>query len=115
MNLYEDIKNRKAKIAVIGLGYVGMPLAVAFANKAEVIGFDINKKKIDSYRNGIDVTNEVGNEVLKETSVFFTNDQNELRNCKFHIVAVPNDPVPPVISKVLSLNILALQTNQGVF
>src|SRR4051812_21479404 len=89
MSLYEAIKNKKEKISVVGLGYVGMPLAVAFAKKAEVIGFDINKKKIECYRNGIDVTNEVGNKALKETTVVFTSDENELKDCKFHIVAVP--------------------------
>ncbi|WP_428912664.1 nucleotide sugar dehydrogenase [Niallia sp. Krafla_26] len=89
MNLYEAVKNKKEKISVIGLGYVGMPLAVAFAKKVEVIGFDINKRKIEFYRNGIDVTNEVGNEALKETSVAFTSDEEKLKDCKFHIVAVP--------------------------
>jgi UDP-N-acetyl-D-galactosamine dehydrogenase len=105
VNLYEKIKNRQEKISVIGLGYVGMPLAVAFAKKAEVVGFDINEKKIQSYINGIDVTKEVGDDALKETTVYFTSDEKELRNCKFHIVAVPTpisvDKMPdltPVIS-----------------
>ena len=61
MSLYEEIVKREAKIAIIGMGYVGMPLAVAFAKKAEVIGFDINKHKIAQYISGIDPTNEVGN------------------------------------------------------
>ncbi len=89
MSLYEKIVNREEKIALIGLGYVGMPIAVAFARKAEVIGFDLNKKKIDLYKAGIDPTNEVGDDVIKETSVDFTSDETRLKEAKFHIVAVP--------------------------
>ena len=89
MNLYEQIVNREEKISLIGLGYVGMPIAVAFAKKADVLGFDVNKKKIELYKNGIDSTKEVGNEVIKNTSVDFTSDEARLREAKFHIVAVP--------------------------
>lgn len=89
MDLYKKILNRKEKISVVGLGYVGMPIAVAFAKKADVIGFDINKKKIELYKNGIDPTNEVGNEAIKQTTVDFTSDETRLKEAKFHIVAVP--------------------------
>ena len=89
MNLYDKIVNREEKIAVIGLGYVGMPIAVAFAKKVNVIGFDVNKKKIEQYINGIDPTNEVGNEAIKETTVEFTSDAVKLQQAKFHIVSVP--------------------------
>jgi len=89
MDLYSQIVNRNEKIAVIGLGYVGMPLAIAFAKKADVIGFDINRSKIELYKSGIDPTNEVGNELIKNTSVEFTCDESRLREAKFHIVAVP--------------------------
>ena len=89
MDLYSQIVNRNEKIAVIGLGYVGMPLAIAFAKKADVIGFDINRSKIELYKSGIDPTNEVGNESIKNTSVEFTCDESRLREAKFHIVAVP--------------------------
>lgn len=89
MNLYEKISNRQEKISLIGLGYVGMPIAVAFAKKADVIGFDINKEKIDLYKRGIDPTKEVGNEAIKQTKVQFTSDETRLREAKFHIVAVP--------------------------
>lgn len=89
MNLYENIKNRKEKISLIGLGYVGMPIAVAFAKKAEVIGFDISQEKVNLYNQGIDPTKEVGDEVIKETTVEFTADEKKLREAKFHIVAVP--------------------------
>lgn len=89
MSLYEKIVNRKEKIALVGLGYVGMPIAVAFAKKVEVIGFDVNQAKIELYRSGIDPTHEVGNEAIRNTSVQFTADETELRSAKFLIVAVP--------------------------
>lgn len=94
MNLYEKIVNREEKIALVGLGYVGMPIAVAFAKKVDVIGFDLNAKKIELYKSGIDPTNEVGNEVIANTSVDFTADETRLKEAKFHIVAVPT-PVNP--------------------
>lgn len=89
MSLYTDIRERKEKISVVGLGYVGMPLAVAFAKSAAVIGFDLNDEKIRLYKNGIDPTEEVGNAAIKETSVEFTSDPERLKEAKFHIVAVP--------------------------
>ncbi|WP_347353509.1 nucleotide sugar dehydrogenase [Acetoanaerobium noterae] len=89
MNLYEKIKNREEKISLIGLGYVGMPIAVAFAKKADVIGFDISKEKVELYKKGIDPTKEVGDDVIKQTTVEFTADENRLKEAKFHIVAVP--------------------------
>lgn len=89
MNLYEEIKNRREKIAVIGLGYVGMPVAVAFAKKTDVIGFDLDQKKIELYKSGIDPTEEIGDEGIKNTTVDFTFDEKRLREAKFHIVAVP--------------------------
>jgi UDP-N-acetyl-D-galactosamine dehydrogenase len=89
MNLYERIVNRYEKISLVGLGYVGMPIAVAFAKKVEVIGFDVNNAKIELYKSGIDPTNEVGNEAIKSTTVEFTSREEKLREAKFHIVAVP--------------------------
>lgn len=89
MNLYEKIKNRKEKISLVGLGYVGMPIAVAFAKKTDVIGFDISKEKVELYKSGIDPTKEVGDNVIKETTVEFTADESKLKEAKFHIVAVP--------------------------
>ena len=89
MSLYEDIKNRKEKLAVVGLGYVGMPIAVEFAKKAEVIGFDTNSAKIELYNSGTDPTNEVGNDAIKETTVLFTSDEGKLKEAGFFIVAVP--------------------------
>lgn len=89
MNLYENLLNKKEKLAVVGLGYVGMPLAVSFAKKISVIGFDINNKKIEEYKNGHDITNEVGDQALLETKVNFTSDENKLKEAKFFVVAVP--------------------------
>lgn len=89
MSLYEKIVKREEKIALVGLGYVGMPIAVAFAKKADVIGFDVNEAKIALYRSGIDPTHEVGDEAIRTTAVTFTSDEKELRNAKFLIVAVP--------------------------
>ena len=89
MNLYEKIKNKEEKISLVGLGYVGMPIAVAFAQKVEVIGFDISQEKVNLYNQGIDPTKEVGDEVIKETTVDFTSDEKKLTEAKFHIIAVP--------------------------
>lgn len=90
MSLYEKIIAKEEKIALVGLGYVGMPIAVAFAKKGvEVIGFDLNKEKIALYKNGIDPTKEVGDETIKNTAVCFTSDEEDLKKAKFHIVAVP--------------------------
>ena len=89
MSLYEKILIGEEKIALIGLGYVGMPIAVAFAKKVKVIGFDLNRAKIDLYKSGIDPTREVGNETIRNTTVEFTDDEAKLREAKFHIVAVP--------------------------
>lgn len=89
MKLYEDLLNGSAKLSLTGLGYVGMPIAVAFAKKVKVVGFDFNKKKIELYKNGIDPTNEVGNDEISRTTVEFTSDPSRLREASFHIVAVP--------------------------
>lgn len=97
-NLYNEIKNGKEKISVIGLGYVGMPLAISFAKKVDVIGFDVNEEKVNLYNKGIDVTNEVGNEALEETKALITYDETKLKEAKFHIIAVPtptNDDKTP--------------------
>jgi UDP-N-acetyl-D-galactosamine dehydrogenase len=89
MSLYEDIKNKKEKISVIGLGYVGLPLAIELAKKFDVVGYDINKEKLDKYLSGVDVTDEAGDEAVRNTTMTFTSDEAELKDCKFHIVSVP--------------------------
>lgn len=103
MNLFEEILTGKEKISLVGLGYVGMPIAVEFAKKVKVIGFDINQKKIELYKKGIDPTNEVGNEAISNCNVEFTSDETKLQEAKFHIVAVPtpvNDDHTPDLSPV---------------
>ena len=116
MSLYKKIVKKEEKIALVGLGYVGMPIAVAFAKKVDVIGFDVNKAKIDLYRSGMDPTHEVGDDAIRKTTVQFTADETELRNAKFLIVAVPTpvnqDKTPdlaPVIgaSEVVGRNLTA--------
>lgn len=90
MSLYDKLVSGEERLALVGLGYVGMPIAVAFASKGlSVIGFDLNKKKIELYRSGIDPTKEVGNDAVKASSVEFTSDAEKLREAKFIIVAVP--------------------------
>ncbi|MBQ3165529.1 MAG: nucleotide sugar dehydrogenase [Lachnospiraceae bacterium] len=103
MSLYQDIVEGKEKVSLVGLGYVGMPIAVAFARKIQVVGFDLNAAKIDLYKSGIDPTNEVGDEVIKNTTVEFTADPAKLKEAKFHIVAVPtpvNDDHTPDLTPV---------------
>ena len=102
-NLYDKILKGEEKISLVGLGYVGMPIAVAFAKKVKVIGYDLNASKIDLYKSGIDPTNEVGDEAIKNTTVEFTSDETRLREAKFHIVAVPtpvNDDHTPDLTPV---------------
>lgn len=91
--IYQGLISGTEKLALVGLGYVGMPIAVEFAKHVKVIGFDINEKRVNEYRNGIDATNEVG-EAIKTTTVDFTADPTRLKEAKFIIVAVPT-PVNP--------------------
>ena len=103
MGLYEDIVAGKEKLSLVGLGYVGMPIAVAFARKVPVVGYDLNEEKIKLYQSGIDPTREVGDDVIRETKVEFTADETKLREAKFHIVAVPtpvNDDHTPDLTPV---------------
>lgn len=103
LDLYNRLVEKKEKLALVGLGYVGMPIAVAFAKKIDVIGFDFNEAKIELYKKGIDPTNEVGNEAIRETSVEFTADPSRLKEAKFIIVAVPtpvNDDHTPDLTPV---------------
>ena len=89
MSIFEKLVSKQEKLSLVGLGYVGMPIAVAFARKLMVIGYDLNAQKIELYKSGIDPTNEVGNEAIRQTTVEFTSDETRLREAKFHIVAVP--------------------------
>ena len=90
MSIYKELLNGESKLSLVGLGYVGMPIAVAFAKKGiKVIGFDLNKAKIDLYKSGVDPTKEVGDDIIKATTVEFTADETRLKEASFHIVAVP--------------------------
>ena len=87
-NIYSGLIAGTEKLALVGLGYVGMPIAVEFAKHIKVIGFDINEKRVNEYKNGIDATNEVG-EAIKNTTVDFTADPTRLLEARFIVVAVP--------------------------
>ena len=89
MKIYQDLIEKNAKLGVIGLGYVGLPIALEFAKKISVIGFDINPKRIEMMRNGQDPSKEVGSEEFKGRDIVFTNDLNVLKQARFFIVAVP--------------------------
>ena len=89
MSLFSKIQSKQEKIAVIGLGYVGLPLAVELAKHFDVIGFDVNESKLQKYRGGIDVTDEVGDEGIQQTTMEFTSDENRIKEAKFIIVSVP--------------------------
>ena len=98
MDMYDKLTLRKERLSVIGLGYVGIPISVAFAKKIDVIGFDIDSEKIKSYKSGVDITQEVGDELIRNVGIEFTDDETKLRSAKFHVVAVPtpvhNDHTP---------------------
>ncbi len=103
VNIYQDLLDGTSKLALVGLGYVGMPLAVAFAKKIKVIGFDLNREKIERYREGFDPTGEIGDEEIRKTSVEFTSDDARLQEASFIIVAVPtpiNSDKTPDLSPV---------------
>lgn len=86
--IYNELISGQEKLALVGLGYVGMPIAVEFAKHVKVIGFDINETRVNEYKNGIDSTNEIGDNI-KNTTVEFTADPTRLKEAKFIIVAVP--------------------------
>lgn len=117
MSLYENIIKRNEKISLIGLGYVGMPLAVAFAKKANVIGYDLNAEKVELYKKGVDPTNEVGNDAIKETRVDFTSDETKLRDARFHVVAVPTpvntDHTPDLTPVIKASEIVGRNLTKG--
>jgi len=117
MSLYKDIVEKKEKLALVGLGYVGMPIAVAFAKKVEVIGFDLNEEKINAYKSGIDPTCEVGNDAIKKSTVEFTSDPAKLEEAKFHIVAVPTpinlDKTPDLYPVESASHILGKHLKKG--
>ena len=106
MKLYNKLVDKKESLVLVGLGYVGLPIAVEFAKKnLNVIGFDLNKEKIELYKNGKDPTKEIGDEAIAQTTVQFTADEKELQKAKFIIVAVPtpvNTDHTPDLAPVIS-------------
>ena len=106
MEIYNKLVAKEDNLAVVGLGYVGMPIAHAFSKKGlNVIGFDLNSEKIQMYKNGIDPTNEVGDDEIRSTNIRFTTDERDLQRAKFIIVAVPtpvNSDHTPDLSPVIS-------------
>ena len=120
MFLYEKIRNNEESLSLVGLGYVGMPIAVAFAKKGvNVIGFDLNKGKIEQYKNGIDPTKEVGDDAIRNTTVCFTSDEADLRKAKFHIVAVPTpvntDHTPDLTPVIGASEIVGRNLTKGAY
>lgn len=89
MDMLQKLENRETKLAVVGLGYVGLPLAAAFAEKFSVIGFDRNERKIERYKQGHDVTAEIGDKVLQNSAIEFTTDPKRLQEASFIVIAVP--------------------------
>ncbi|MBQ2971227.1 MAG: nucleotide sugar dehydrogenase [Ruminococcus sp.] len=118
LKLYNDLREGTESISLVGLGYVGMPIAVAFANKGiKVIGYDLNSAKIELYKSGVDPTNEVGDEAIKNTTVEFTSDEAKLKEAKFHIVAVPTpvntDHTPDLTPVIGASEILGRNLTKG--
>ena len=118
MSLYENLVAKKESLALVGLGYVGMPIAHAFAkNGINVIGFDLNETKIELYKSGIDPTKEVGDEEIKNTKIQFTADEAELKKAKFIIVAVPTpvntDHTPDLTPVIGASEIVGRNLTQG--
>ncbi|MBO4323102.1 MAG: nucleotide sugar dehydrogenase [Clostridia bacterium] len=104
MTISEKLLKQEEKLALVGLGYVGMPIAVEFSKHIGVIGFDINKAKIEAYKRGEDPTQEVGNDAIKASKVEWTSDEKRLKEAKFIIVAVPtpvNDDTTPDLTPVI--------------
>ncbi len=120
MSLFEKIIKNEEKISLVGLGYVGMPIAVAYAKKGiDVIGFDLNKAKIELYKSGVDPTKEVGDEAIKNSTVYFTSDESDLKKAKFHIVAVPTpvntDHTPDLTPVVGASEIVGRNLTKGSY
>ena len=115
--LYDRLLHHEDRLSLIGLGYVGLPIAVAFSEKMDVVGFDTNKEKIRLYREGIDRTGEVGEQALREAKMIFTGEESELKTCRFHIVAVPTpvneDHTPDLAPLISACEILGRNLEKG--
>lgn len=117
MNIFERLISKKDYLAVVGLGYVGLPVAIAFAEKVKTIGFDINHEKIDVYKQGVDPTHEVGDEKIQNTSLEFTTDSSRLKEAKIIIVAVPTpingDKTPNLAPVVNASSVIGKNLSEG--
>lgn len=118
MSLYEKLLKKEEKLSLVGLGYVGMPIAVEFAKKGiNVVGFDLNKAKIELYKNGVDPTKEVGDETIRNSTVYWTSNEEDLKLAKFHIVAVPTpvntDHTPDLTPVISASQILGRNLTKG--
>ncbi len=117
MSVYQQIIDHETKIAIVGLGYVGMPIAVEFAKHVDVVGFDINKEKIAAYKNGTDPTKEVGDDAIRMSTVEWTDDETKLRETQFIIVAVPtpvnDDTTPDLLPVIGSSEIVGRNLTKG--
>lgn len=111
------LNNKKTKLAVVGMGYVGMPIAVSFSEKVEVIGFDLNREKIERYRGGIDPTKEVGDDVIESCDVDFTYEEKKIKEASFIIIAVPtpvkNDHSPDLSPVIKASEIVGRNLSKG--
>ena len=116
-SLLIDLQNGSTQMAVVGLGYVGLPMAVAFSQKMNVIGFDVNEKKIAMYQSGIDPTHEVGDQAIKQSAVLFTADENDLKKAQFFIVTVPTpvglDKIPDLSPVIEASTIIGRYLTEG--
>jgi len=92
--MYNELIRKETKLSVIGLGYVGLPIALEFAKKISVIGFDIKPERVELMKKGIDPSNELTSEAFKDTDILFTSDPKDLRHASFHIIAVPTPTNP---------------------
>lgn len=118
MTLYNKLVAKEESLALVGLGYVGMPIAHAFAKKGiNVIGFDLNKEKIELYKSGVDPTKEVGDEEIRNTKIHFTANEAELKKAKFIIVAVPTpvntDHTPDLTPVIEASNMIGRNLTSG--
>jgi len=118
MTLYEKLLKKEESLSLVGLGYVGMPIAIQFAKKGlNVIGFDLNKEKIELYKNGVDPTKEVGDDEIAKSTVDFTSNEKDLKRAKFHIVAVPTpvntDHTPDLTPVIGASEILGRNLTKG--
>src|SRR5665647_3636420 len=107
--MYSKLVNKQTKLSVIGLGYVGLPIALEFAKQIQVVGFDIKPERIALMKKGIDPSNELTSEAFKNTDIVLTSDPSELKTASFHIIAVPTPTTKtnlPDLTPVLKLSLI---------